>query len=220
MKAIASLQPFLRAAASLRSQPSLVAEMLLQRWGLLRCALVVLVLSLIGLLIFTGVSSLSRQQQAEQALSSAQTSRADAQQEVELETQSRTRDALAANQTTLQVPTSPAQRLALLNDALPPEAEREMQLKRLFKMARGAELVLAQVDYVRTEFPSVGMARLSLQIPVAGSYAAMRLFLDRALLQLPFLALDELSFQREAINSDEGEAILKLSLYFKTESAP
>jgi hypothetical protein len=60
---------------------------------------------------------------------------------------------------------------------------------------------------------------LQLRLPVQGSYSAIRSFIGNALLTMPFLSIDELSFRREETGNAEGEASLRLSIFLLREPA-
>lgn len=55
--------------------------------------------------------------------------------------------------------------------------------------------------------------RYEMVLPVSGSYAQMRDFLNRALAEIPVLSLDQMTLKRESRNDGAVQAELKLSLH-------
>jgi hypothetical protein len=55
--------------------------------------------------------------------------------------------------------------------------------------------------------------RYQILLPVSGSYAQMREFVDRALTEIPVLSLDQMSLKRESRRDGAVQAELKLTLH-------
>lgn len=55
--------------------------------------------------------------------------------------------------------------------------------------------------------------RYQIVLPVSGSYAQMREFVDRALTEIPVLSLDQMSLKRESRRAGAVQAELKLTLH-------
>ncbi len=88
-------------------------------------------------------------------------------------------------------------------------------LARLFAAAAAAKVTLAQGDY-RTTTEKVGAyAALRIVLPVKSSYPQLRSFVDSALAQNPAIALEEISFKREAVGASMGEARVRLVVYVR-----
>jgi len=102
-----------------------------------------------------------------------------------------------------------AQFKALLDQAPQPEGAQ----KTLFALAKRWELELPQGQYKQTCDESGAWCSYRLQLPVVGSYTAVRGFVEDALYTLPSLALDGASFKRDAAGTDDLEVALRWTLY-------
>ena len=111
----------------------------------------------------------------------------------------------------------PLKRMGALKEALPSERTAESEIKKLFLLARNEGLELSQAEYSRSGSDASPLLRLQIRLPVQGSYSAIRSFIGNALLTMPFLSVDELSFRREETGNAEGEASLKLSIFLLRE---
>jgi hypothetical protein len=60
--------------------------------------------------------------------------------------------------------------------------------------------------------------RYQILLPVSGSYAQMREFVDRALTEIPVLSLDQMSLKRESRRDGAVQAELKLTLHMVNKS--
>ena len=60
--------------------------------------------------------------------------------------------------------------------------------------------------------------RYQILLPVSGSYAQMREFVDRALTEIPVLSLDQMSLKRESRRDGAVQAELKLTLHMVKKS--
>jgi hypothetical protein len=113
----------------------------------------------------------------------------------------------------------PVKRMDALKEILPSERSAESEIKKLFLLARNEGLELLQAEYSRSGSDAAPLLRLQLRLPVQGSYSAIRSFIGNALLTMPFLSIDELSFRREETGNAEGEASLRLSIFLLREPA-
>ncbi|MEA1648667.1 hypothetical protein UAJ10_06525 [Nitrospirillum sp. BR 11164] len=74
-------------------------------------------------------------------------------------------------------------------------------------------LTIAQADY-KLGYDKAGLYHVyTMQMPVTGSYTAIRAFCRQVLLSLPYAALEEFSVKRAAIGDATVEARLRLALY-------
>lgn len=96
----------------------------------------------------------------------------------------------------------------------------EQQVKTLFAIARKTNLVLSQAEYKWASDKSGRYHTYQILLPVKGSYGALRQFCQQTLLAIPFAALDEVNFKREAIASSTLEARLRFTLYLRDERTP
>jgi Tfp pilus assembly protein PilO len=100
------------------------------------------------------------------------------------------------------------------------KAQIERQLKVLFDFAKKAGLALHQADYKAIEDKNGNFHTYQIQLPVIGSYSAIRQFCESVLLAVPYASLDEMSFKREAVSSGKLEAKLRFTLYLSDKPKP
>ena len=115
----------------------------------------------------------------------------------------------------LAPPAGDDERLRLFYDTLGARRQTERQLEILFAQADKAGLVLRQGEYKAAYDRNARLHTYQVTLPVKGSYGAIWQFALGALGALPFAALDELSFKREAIGQADVEARLRLTLYLR-----
>lgn len=84
--------------------------------------------------------------------------------------------------------------------------------KQLWAQAAAAGLELNKVDY-RSETDASGQfARLSITLPVTGTYPGVRRFIFALMAQFPGLALDKLDLKRSSASAAQVEATMHLTL--------
>lgn len=77
----------------------------------------------------------------------------------------------------------------------------------------GVTLTSGEYEFQRTTGSRLGRYRISL--PTHGSYEQVREFIAAVLKEVPAAALDDISLRREAIESPDLEARLRLTLYME-----
>jgi hypothetical protein len=97
--------------------------------------------------------------------------------------------------------------------ALGEQGYAEQQLKTLFDIAAKNGLRLDQGEYKSNFDRNSDTLAYQIQLPVVGSYSAIRQFCEEVLLAIPFASLDEMSFKRDAISNNNLEAKLRFTLY-------
>lgn len=112
-------------------------------------------------------------------------------------------------------PPTADQNLAAFYDVLGQQRDAEQQVKVLFALAARANLVLSQGEYKSAYDKASHVATYQIVLPVTGPYAAIWQFTLQALRAMPFAALDEVSFRRDAIADPAVEARIRLTLYLK-----
>jgi hypothetical protein len=85
-------------------------------------------------------------------------------------------------------------------------------LAKLYGIATAAGVELRSADYRLSE-SGRRIERYEIRLPVTGSYAQVRAFLERALLEVPVLSLDQATFRREAVNDARIDAELALTIH-------
>ena len=127
--------------------------------------------------------------------------------------------ALPPPRVTQAPPATDEHNLALFYAALGERRYAEQQVKILFGLATKSGLVLQQGEYKAAYDRNARLHTYQVTLPVKGSYGAIWQFSLQALRAIPFAALDEISFKRDAIGEANVEARLRLTLYM-AERAP
>jgi hypothetical protein len=84
-------------------------------------------------------------------------------------------------------------------------------LAKLYAIGTATGVALQSGNY-RTQAAAGRLERYELQLPVSGSYAQIRDFLNRALAEIPALSLDQMTLRRDGRN-DAVQADLRLTLH-------
>lgn len=109
--------------------------------------------------------------------------------------------------------------LALFYDNLGPRRYAEQEVKTLFALAAKSGLSLNQGEYKFSYDQASRVHSYQVLLPVKGSYRAIWQFVLALLREVPFAALDEISFKRELIADPVAEAHLRLTFYLKDGAA-
>lgn len=118
-------------------------------------------------------------------------------------------------------PATADENLALFYGALGEKRHVERQVKTLFGLAAKTGLVLRQGEYKAGYDRNAKLHTYQISLPVSGSYASIWRFALLALRTIPFAALDDISFKRDAVGEAGVEARLRLTLYLAaTPGAP
>ena len=112
-------------------------------------------------------------------------------------------------------PPSANQNLAGFYEVLGEKRYAEQQVKVLFDLAAKSNLALTQGEYKSAYDKASGVSTYQILLPVKGPYAAIWQFAMQSLREIPFAALDEISFRRDSIADPMVEARLRLTLYLK-----
>lgn len=85
-------------------------------------------------------------------------------------------------------------------------------LAKLYAIGKATGVDLQSGSY-RTQSAAGRLERYELALPVAGSYAQIRDFLNRALAEIPSLSLDQMTLRRDGRNEATLHAELRLTLH-------
>ncbi len=91
----------------------------------------------------------------------------------------------------------------------------EQQVATLFALASRHGLEWNQGDYKEAYDAGARVHSYRIDLPLKGADAAIWRFCSAAMVAMPFAALDEISFKREAIGDPVVEARLRLTLYLR-----
>jgi hypothetical protein len=123
------------------------------------------------------------------------------------------RRAAAVRSGTEAAPLSAAQRRDRFYAALPAHTDITQQIERIYAAAEAEKLSLVQGEYTGADMPSTGLVRYKIMLPLKGSYAQVRRFVGTAIANVPGLALDNLTLQRQNVAEAQVEARVQLSLF-------
>jgi hypothetical protein len=112
----------------------------------------------------------------------------------------------------------PRSELAEFYAALAHPANAPDLLRRLHRVAREQGLVLDQAEYRPVPDPEGKLTRYQIVLPAKGTYPEVRRFLLQASADLPGLAVDSISFQRQQIGDSVVDAQIKLTLFLGSPS--
>ncbi|WP_310451864.1 hypothetical protein [Sulfuritalea sp.] len=86
-------------------------------------------------------------------------------------------------------------------------------IQQIHTVADKEGIVLERGDYRRPTGDGPLPVPVKITLPVKGSYAQIRRFITAALADVPTLALDEVSFQRQSARDPKIEAQIRFTLY-------
>ena len=112
---------------------------------------------------------------------------------------------------------TPLTALANFYELLPDEHEAAGQIALLLDAAADHDLTPDKAEYALARSTAANFVRYQITLPVHGSYIDIRKFANQALNDLPALALNEISFQRENSDSGKVEARLRFTLFLHRE---
>jgi len=105
-------------------------------------------------------------------------------------------------------------------DEFPAAAQRQQRVAALLSAATEHGLETRRVEFRLSHERALALARYSVATPVAGSYAALRAFIEDALARDPALSLDRLQLRRASAAAASVEADLSWSLYMRDDVPP
>jgi hypothetical protein len=106
---------------------------------------------------------------------------------------------------------SPAVQLGEFYDYLAKPEQTTDWLAKLYAIGQATGVQLASANYKSEQAGRI--ERYQIVLPVSGSYAQMREFLDRALAEIPVLSLDQMTLKRESRREGAVQAELKMTLH-------
>lgn len=125
------------------------------------------------------------------------------------------RDSAAqVNEQRRNTPSSVSQLKSFL-ESLPPLNTNANDVQKLFIVAKESGVDLTKADYQLTSEPGLELVRYLVTVPIKDKYLTVRRFATGALNALPHLALDELQFARTQASTDEIDAQLRFTLFYR-----
>jgi len=90
-------------------------------------------------------------------------------------------------------------------------------MSRVYQAAVEQKLALDQGEYHLERDKYSKLQRYEIELPLKGTYPQLRHFLAKALADVPILALDGVSFNRQKIDDAALDARVKMTLYMREE---
>ncbi len=109
------------------------------------------------------------------------------------------------------------QRLAAFRAVLPQRDTSTEQVRRLIDITHES-LTWRQAEFMHSEDSPIGLVRVQISVPVAGTYPRLRDALDRALRELPTLAIDQIHCQRQSTSESTLQVRVRFSLFLRSDS--
>lgn len=106
-------------------------------------------------------------------------------------------------------------RLAVFYRSFPAMAAAPDWLEKIYAAAARQSIGLEQGEYKLLESSDERLAVLQVNLPVRGSDLQIRNFVAEVLNEVPVAALEDVSFQRQAIGDPAVEAKVRLMLYLR-----
>lgn len=110
---------------------------------------------------------------------------------------------------------SAAAQLARFHAGFPPVADSARSLAQLQAAAQRAGLVLASGEYRLESRAGEVLQRYAVLLPLSGSYAQLRAFIDHVLAEVPHAAIDDVELRRDGAGDTRLQARLRLTLYLR-----
>jgi hypothetical protein len=107
---------------------------------------------------------------------------------------------------------TPAAKLAAFYEFFNAEEEAADWLAKLDAIAKQAGIALGSGLY-RMRETGTRLERYEVTLPLGGSYAQIRTFLESALVQVPVMSLDQVAFHRERASDRQVQAEVRLTLH-------
>jgi hypothetical protein len=107
---------------------------------------------------------------------------------------------------------TPAAKLEAFYRFLDRPESRTQWLARLYSIGKNAGLQFPSAEY-RLSGTRHRLVRYQIRLPVSGSYASVRRFLEQSLIEIPVLSLDQVSFRRRHASEKQIEAEIVLTLH-------
>lgn len=98
----------------------------------------------------------------------------------------------------------------------PAETERANKINAMMALAKQSKLLLDEVTYKSKQAAPHMLSHTTVEFTLLASYPKIYQYIDALLVEMPFVALDALSFNRVSVHDDEVEARVRLIFYFGT----
>lgn len=108
---------------------------------------------------------------------------------------------------------SPDRQLASFYQAFPKVKGATDALDKLHDAAMPQGVTLEQGEYHLVRNGTDKLARYEIVLPIKGDYLHLRKFLSQALMDMPYLALDSVEFQRQKVSETSLDVQVKMTMF-------
>jgi hypothetical protein len=108
--------------------------------------------------------------------------------------------------------TTPAAKLAAFYGFFETEEATTDWLAKLYAISKKVGVEMRTADYHRQK-TGTRLERYEITMPLSGNYAQIRAFLENALMEIPVLSLDQVSFRKKRPNDATVDAEVRLTLH-------
>jgi hypothetical protein len=115
-------------------------------------------------------------------------------------------------------PMTPLEHLRSFHARFPPVEAATQSLNQIREAAVGNGITLVSGEYRMELRPEDRLRRYRVTLPIQGSYAQIRTFVDRVLVDVPWAALDEVEMRREGTAGQPIQARLRFTVYLRAGS--
>lgn len=113
------------------------------------------------------------------------------------------------------IPDSPRASLRVFYQSLPAKKNIPELMEQIFDAAYESNLAPDTGEFKLIQEKEAAFCRYQITLPVQGSYANTRKFVNRVLLEMPSAALDDIDFNRDDVRNPEVEATIRFTLYLR-----
>lgn len=113
----------------------------------------------------------------------------------------------------LRIEPPPARQLDDFFARLPAQPAATSAIDGLYAAADAEKISLARGEYSLAVEQGTHMARYQILLPVRGSYAQLRRFIDAAIAQVPGLSVEDIDLQRKEVSATEVDGRIRMTLY-------
>ena len=114
---------------------------------------------------------------------------------------------------------SPARQLAVFEDGFPNDSTVVDSIDKLIALAEERDLTPAEATYHVVNNTQLNLISYQIAMPLNGSYTEVAGFISDALINLPNLALDNISLHRKDKEDEVIDVTLTLTLYVKKRTS-
>jgi hypothetical protein len=104
-----------------------------------------------------------------------------------------------------------------IRQSWPPAQQVETHIATVLQAAQKRGLVVEQGDYQYRAEPELNALKVTMNLPLNGSYANLRSWVDAVLRDHPNLALDELAIKRETVSSAQAEVKVRWVGWYRAD---